>query len=169
MPSYMCRNYTNSDCHGCHESVRKEGPEGHASLVGNLLLVLMPKCSFCVLAYTSTILLCTKDETLVASSLHASPLTISITAVLCLIVFVGVLLNRRGRRTRLALAVVLTGMALMMITVVRGGGEALYYAGNMLVFAGIWINGSFLYVWRQLRQAWKNISGLEPARADRSL
>jgi hypothetical protein len=129
----------------------------------------MPKCSFCVLAYTSTILLCTKDETLVASSQHASPLTIAITAVLCLFILGGVLLNRRGRRTRLALAVVLSGMAIMMTSVVRGGGEALYYTGNLLVFAGIWMNGSFLYVWRQLRQALKNISGLEPARADRSL
>ena len=165
----MCRKYTNNDCSDCHQSVRKGDSGAHASLFGNLLLVLMPKCSFCVLAYTSTILLCTKDETLVASSLHASPLTIAITAVLCLVVLAGVLLNRRGRRTRVALAVVLSGMALMMTTVVRGGGEALYYTGNLLVFAGIWMNGSFLYLWRQLRQAWKNTGGLEPARADRTL
>ena len=169
MPIYMCRKYTNSNCRSCHEPVRQGGPEAHASLFGNILLVLMPKCSFCVLAYTSTMLLCTKDETLVASSRHASPITIAITALLCLYILGGVLLNRRGRRTRLAMAVVLSGMALMMTSVVRGGGEALYYSGNLLVFAGIWMNGSFLYVWRQLRQAWKNISGLVPARADRSM
>ncbi len=165
----MCKKYTPSDCHACHEPVQKGGVRAHASLIGNILLVLMPKCSFCVLAYTSTMLLCTKDETLVASSLHASPLTIGITSVLCLFILGGILLNWRGRRSWYALALVLCGMSMMMTSVARGGGEFLYYVGNALVFSGIWMNGSFLYVWHQMKQAWKNISGLVPVRASRIL
>jgi hypothetical protein len=111
------------------------------------------------MAYTSTALLCTKEETIVASSLHASPLTISITTILCLLILGGILLNRRGVRTWYALGVALAGMAMMLASVAWAGGEALYYAGNAAVFAGIWINGSFLYLLKQARQSWKFLTG----------
>lgn len=155
----MCTTYTNKDCHACTGRRLNQEAPGSASLVGNLLLVLMPKCSFCVMAYTSTALLCTKDETVVASSLHASPLTISITVVLCLLILGGIFLNRRGTRTRYALSIALAGMAMMLASVAWGGGEALYYAGNATVFAGIWVNGSFMHLWRQLSQYVKFSSG----------
>lgn len=155
----MCTAYTNKDCHACTGSGWKKEVPARASIAGNLLLVLMPKCSFCVMAYTSTALLCTKDETIVASSLHASPLTISITSILCLFILGGILLNRRGTRTWYALGVALAGMTMMVASVAWGGGEALYYAGNAAVFAGIWINGSFLYLWKQLHQSWKFVAG----------
>jgi hypothetical protein len=114
-------------------------------------------------------LLCTKDETLVASSLHASPVTIGITSILCLCILGGILLNRKGRRTLYALGIALAGMGMMVTSVAWGGGEAMYYTGNGIVFIGIWINGSFRYAWQQLKQAWKNISGLETARTTGNL
>ena len=155
----MCTSYTNKDCHGRSGSDWKQEAPAGATVAGNLLLVLMPKCSFCIMAYTSTALLCTKDETIVANSLHASPLTISITAILSLLILGGILLNRRGTRTWYALGVALAGMAMMLASVAWGGGEALYYAGNAAVFAGIWINGSLLNLWTQIRQSWKPVSG----------
>jgi hypothetical protein len=155
----MCKTYTNNDCHDCKGSDWKQDAPAGATVAGNLLLVLMPKCSFCVMAYTSTALLCTKDETIVASSLHASPLTVSITTILCLLILGGILLNRRGKRTWYALGIALAGMMMMLASVAWGGGEALYYAGSAAVFAGIWVNGSFLYLWQQVRQSWKFVSG----------
>jgi hypothetical protein len=165
----MCNNYTKNDCHYCETPPERRAGKVHASLVGNILLVLMPKCSFCVLAYTSTMLLCTKDETLIASSLHASPLTIGITSALCLFILSGILLNRRGPRTWYALASAIAGMAMMITSVAWGGGEALYYAGNAIVFVSIWINGSLMSAWRQLKQAWNHGNGLEPARTPGNL
>jgi hypothetical protein len=165
----MCNNYTKNDCHNCEAPPERSGGKVHASLVGNILLVLMPKCSFCVLAYTSTMLLCTREETLVASSLHASPLTICITAALCLFIMGGILLNRRGPRTWYALAFAIAGMVMMITSVAWGGGEALYYAGNAIVFVGIWMNGSLMSAWRQLKQAWNHVNGLEPARTPGNL
>lgn len=155
----MCTSYTNEGCHAHAGSDWKQEAPAGATVAGNLLLVLMPKCSFCVMAYTSTALLCTKDETIVASSLHASPLTISITAILSLLIVGGILLNRRGTRTWYALGVALAGMSMMLASVAWGGGEALYYAGNAAVFAGIWINGSLLNLWKQIRQSWRPVSG----------
>jgi hypothetical protein len=154
----MCTGYTNKDCHSAAVRDWKQDVPSRASLAGNLLLVLMPKCSFCMLAYTSTALLCTREETIVASSLHASPLTIFITSILCLLILGGILMNRRGRRTWIALGIALTGMAMMLASVTRGGGEALYYAGNAAIFAAIWANGSFVYLWNQLKQSWNLMS-----------
>jgi hypothetical protein len=155
----MCTSYTNKGCHGAAGRTWKQDAPSNASVAGNLLLVLMPKCSFCVMAYTSTALLCTREETIVASSLHASPLTILITSILCVLILAGILLNRRGKRTWIALGIALAGMSMMLASVTRGGGEALYYAGNAAIFAAIWINGSFLYLWNQLRHSWNLATG----------
>jgi hypothetical protein len=155
----MCTSYTNKDCHGAAVRNWKQDMPSRASVAGNVLLVLMPKCSFCVMAYTSTALLCTREETIVASSVHASPLTIAITSILCLLILGGILLNRRGRRTWIALGVALTGMAMMLASVTLGGGEIVYYAGNAAIFAAVWINGSFLYLWKQLKQSWNFVAG----------
>jgi MFS family permease len=156
----MCEKNTKSTCQHCPpEGAYVEAANSadraeliNVPLISNLLLILMPKCSFCLLAYTSSVMLCTRNETLVATSTHSSPLTIALTTSFCLFILVGILLNRRGRRTWYALALALSGIACMLISVVLGGGEWLYYTGSVLVFLGIWVNGSFRYVWNQMVQ-----------------
>jgi hypothetical protein len=120
----MCEKNTKSTCQHCPpEGAYVEAANSadraeliNVPLISNLLLILMPKCSF------------------------------------CLFILVGILLNRRGRRTWYALALALSGIACMLISVVLGGGEWLYYTGSVLVFLGIWVNGSFRYVWNQMVQ-----------------
>ena len=154
----MCKKYTSSDCPACHDPVPQGGRDRYTSWAGNLLLVFVPKCSFCVLAYTSTALLCTREETLVATQQHSSPLTLYITLGLFVLILAGVLLNWRGQRSGYALGIVLAGMAMMLYSVVKAGGEPLYYAGNLLVFVGIWVNGSFYAVWHRLRKAFSSLT-----------
>jgi hypothetical protein len=154
----MCKKYTSPDCPACHEPVPQGGRNRYTSWAGNLLLVFVPKCSFCVLAYTSTALLCTREETLVATQEHSSPLTLYITLGLFVLILAGVLMNWRGMRSRYALAIVLAGMSMMLYSVVKAGGESLYYAGNVLVFIGIWVNGSFYYAWQKFKRAMRPLT-----------
>jgi|GEM_PF-5238572 len=156
----MCEKNTKTACSVClpqqvyeeHGSPPVTGNSLNVPLISNLFLIFLPKCSFCVLAYTSSILLCTRNESIVATSVHSSPLTIGLTAAFCLFILGGILLNRRGARTRYALMWAMMGIAGMLVSVTWGGGTFLYYLSNSLVFLGIWINGSFLYIWNHLRQ-----------------
>lgn len=113
----------------------------------------MPKCSFCVLAYTSTAVLCTREETLISTSLHSSPLTISLTLGLCGLILASILLNRRGKRSGYALVLAVIGMAMMTVSVLKGGGAPLYYAGNLVVFLSIAVQGGLDFIWQKMKQS----------------
>lgn len=106
-----------------------------------IILALLPKCPFCVLAYSSTIVLCSRTTT----ETNTSPQTILITACFSLIVVLSIFFNKRDGRTYYALAMALSGISLIMYSVILNGGQALYYSGLLIMFCGIWYNGSFLW------------------------
>ena len=91
-------------------------------------MVVLPKCPFCVLAYSSTIMLCGKDTVTSQTSLHYSTATIIVTSILCLLTLAAIAFNWRGRRTVYAIGIAFTGSLLAMSSVAFGGGEYLYYS-----------------------------------------
>lgn len=153
----MREKYTNNGCGYCKQKGFAHTRQNGAALFGNFLLILLPKCPFCLLAYSSTLVLCSKEETVVASASHASAFTIGITALLCTIILATILFRYRDRRTLFALAFAGTGMALMLTSAAWGGGELLYYCGTVFIFAGIWINGSYFSFRKQLRNRIKTL------------
>jgi hypothetical protein len=134
----------NTDCNSC-DTPSPEVPQRGYGLMTGLLLALLPKCPFCIMAFTGTALLCGEGSVIEISNTHNSLLTIVITGVLCLLTFIGIALNKRGSRTLYALALAASGIALIMFSVIRSGGQPLYYSGISLVFFGVWLNGSFLW------------------------
>jgi hypothetical protein len=95
-------------------------------------------------------LLCGEGSVIEISSTHNSLLTIVITSVLCFLTFIGIALNRKGNRTFYALSIAATGIILIMFSVIRGGGQPLYYGGIFLLFFAAWLNGSFLWFLKKL-------------------
>jgi hypothetical protein len=102
------------------------------------------------MAFTGTALLCGEGTVIEVSRTHNSLLTITITGVLCLLTLVGIALNRRGNRTWYALAIASTGIAMIMYSVIRSGGQPVYYAGISMVFFAVWLNGSLLWFVKKL-------------------
>ena len=115
-----------------------------------LLLAVLPKCPFCIMAFTSTAILCGEGAMTNVSRTHNSPLTISITAVLGLMTLLAIVLNRKGIRTFYALGLSIPGLAMVLFSVIRNGGQPLYYAGIALLFLGVWMNGSLPWFWKRL-------------------
>lgn len=107
------------------------------------------------MAFTGTALLCGEGTIIESTTTHNSTLTITITALLCLVTLAGILLNNRGKRTYYALALALAGMIMIMYSVIRDGGQALYYTGILGVFTGVWLNGSLTWVYHQLKHGLK--------------
>jgi uncharacterized protein YqgC (DUF456 family) len=141
-------------CHNCNEIAKPE-MKGKLGLLTGLMLVILPKCPFCIMAFTGTALLCGEGTIIESQITHNSTITIVITALLCITTLAGIILNKRGGRTKYAIAMALAGMTMIMFSVVWDGGQTLYYVGILLVFLAVWLNGSMAWVYFQVRDGLK--------------
>ncbi len=119
--------------------------------LSGFLLAILPKCPFCIMAYSSTVMLCGKDTFLEAEQNHYSTLTISLTTFLCFLVIAGIILNFRGNRTKFAFALSVLGILMILNSVIRNGGQELYYFGVSILFIAIWLNGSLISILRKFK------------------
>jgi len=136
-----------NDCKPCKKRkpvTEKKKPVG---LLTTFLLILVPKCPFCLMAFSSTVILCGEAGGLSEmTNSSSSAATIFITSFFCMSVLLSILLNYRDARTRYALLLAVAGCLLIMNSVCVGGGLPLYYSGIVLVFIGVWLNASLLYI-----------------------
>lgn len=146
----------NDDCRPCQN--RKQVSEGKkpAGLLSTILLLVLPKCPFCIMAFSSTFILCGKAGD-VSEQTHSfiSTSAILITSILCLIVLLSIAFNYRDTRTKYAFILALAGSLLLLCSVCVGGGKSVYYSGAFLIFIGVWLNASLLYVLHKLRSRLK--------------
>ena len=138
-----------NDCEPCKKGKAVSGGRKHAGLLTTILLIVLPKCPFCLLAFSSTIILCGKAGG--ASELtHSSSTTILITAFFCFTALLSIILNYRDKRTIYSFMLAAAGCSLIMYSVCAGGGLPLYYSGVVLVFIGVWLNASLLYIVKKI-------------------
>ena len=133
------------DCKPCKKKRIVSGEKKRLGLLTTLLLVLLPKCPFCLMAFSSTVILCGKAGAM-SELTHTSPATIFITSFFCFLVLISILFNYRDARTKYALLLVATGCLFVICSVCIGGGLPLYYSGVILLFVGVWLNASLLFV-----------------------
>ena len=139
----------NTNCNNCNEVVTK--PKGRLGIFSFLILVILPKCPFCIMAFTSTAMLCGEGINMEVSKTYNSGLTILMTAVLGLITLFTIVMSRKGRRTIHALLLTSLGIGIILFSVVKYGGQPLYYTGILFVFFGVWLNGSLPWFWRTVK------------------
>ena len=109
------------------------------------------------MAFTGTALLCGEGTIIESSVTHNSTLTIIITSMLCITTLAGIILNRRGMRTVYSAILAAVGMIMIMYSVVWDGGQTLYYAGILLVFIAVWMNGSMAWFYFQVKNGLKGL------------
>jgi len=109
------------------------------------ILVILPKCPFCIMAYSGALSLCSGTKMYPHAGGWESVLIILIAAFIGL----SILMNRRGVRTYIAFGVTVLGICSILISQYFFISQISYYLGVFLLFFGIWINGSFLYVYRR--------------------
>jgi hypothetical protein len=137
-------------CSRCEKNTNTPSKRNYTFFAG-ILLAILPKCPFCMMAYSSTVMLCGNNSVSSYQQGHQSLTTICITSFFCLLVVAGLLLNYQGRRTKIALAISTFGIFLIMRTIFYGGGQELYYLGVSVVFMGVWLNGSLIRLFGKLR------------------
>lgn len=148
----------NDDCRPCQNRKQVSERKKPAGLLSTILLIVLPKCPFCVMAFSSTFILCGKGGD-VSEQTHSfiSTSTIFITSILCLIVLLSIAFNYRDSRTKYAFILALAGSLFVLYSVCADGGKSVYYSGAFLIFIGVWLNASLLYVLHKLRSRLKII------------
>ena len=119
---------------------------GPLSLLSTALLILLPKCPLCFTAYLSAagLFIDVDNKELAPFLLHAKPL-------LGVVILIMILLNRRGKRTLISLAVCLVALTFLILQT--------YFMSPILpdwiiytaFVMAIWYNGNFQYFFRFVR------------------
>lgn len=110
-----------------------------------LLVAILPKCPFCVMAYSGAVSMCSGNMLYPNAGSFSSYITIG----LAILVLVSILINYKGKRSIVAAFICLAGMGFLAISQFYSIGEVNYYIGVALIFFGIWYNASFFYFYRK--------------------
>lgn len=138
----MCSN----DC----KQKKSTQPHRDAGLWSGFLLLLVPKCPFCFMAFSSVLVFCgEKDATLHTRSFYSST-TLILTAVFCITALVSIILYYRPGQGKYALAMVIPGITAIIFSVTIAGGIALYYSGALLVLSGLLRNSGLWSFWEKM-------------------
>jgi len=140
MPSHTCKTVCNRHL--------KEVKSKQTSLFSLLLIIILPNCPFCIMAYTSAITICGGSDIYLAENNWASYIPI----LLSLVIVFMLILNKRGVRTHYALAFAFIGTAFIILVHQLYLSVQFYYVGTSLLFLAIGINSSFLALYVTLKK-----------------
>lgn len=136
-------------CNDC-KAKKPVGPGRSAGLWSGLLLLLVPKCPFCFMAFSSVMVLCGENGGVHSSRTFYSATTLLLTAIFCLTALLSILIYYRQGTGKYALLMAIPGMIMLFCSVTLGGGTIVYYTGAFMVLAGLLRNSGFWSYWERM-------------------
>ena len=136
-------SHTKSNCEPCHTDLASAKRKERAGILTGIFLALLPKCPFCVMAYSSTVMLCTEGAGM-HQGVFSSTTTLIITSLFCVIALISIFLNYRDKTTVYAFLLAAFGSALIILSITIVPSLPLYYSGIAFLFSGVWLNASLL-------------------------
>lgn len=133
----------------CKKSHKKILKNSYLGVFSGLFIALLPKCPFCLLAYSSAITLCS-GKTLYPESVNYLPF---IVITLSLLTLFFVLYNYKGRKTIYAAGFIIVGSVILYLYYYINESLMLYYAGVAFLLTGVWTNGSLSYFLRSIQNS----------------
>ena len=125
-----------SDC----QAKKKNKRSRSYGLFSGLLLLIIPKCPFCFMAFSSALLICSDNGIDHSSRTFYSTTTLILTALFSILALFSIFLNLRPGRGVYSLLLAGLGNIAILFSVTTGGGLTLYYSGAFLVLAGVVLN-----------------------------
>ena len=129
----------------CPKAKKPKQKARSLSVLSGLLIILLPKCPFCILTFSSAITLCSGAKIYQHAPGWASFISIGLAASTLLLL----LWNYKGLRTIGAASLVLLGSYFIISSELWTGELAEYYGGAFFLLLGVWMNGSFYFFFRQ--------------------
>ena len=137
--------------HPCKKNCQNNYVKKSYSWLPALFIAIIPKCPFCIMAYSGALTLCTGTKMYP----HADTTTSYISIGLAVFVLLSILFNYKGHKTNYALFLTSIGMFLLIMSQFYWISEYLYYAGVGFLFFGIWYNGSFSFFFQKYKNSLK--------------
>jgi hypothetical protein len=135
-----------SNCN-CHPS-KKVNKASSVSVLSTFLLIILPKCPFCIMAYSSAITICGGTDMYFRSNNWVSYVPL----VLALFINLMFLFNWRGQRTLYALTIAMVGFTLISLTHQLVLSPIFYDLGAVLLLMSIWLNSSLISLLNKFRR-----------------
>jgi hypothetical protein len=148
----MERSLIVKDCEPCEKIFGGNPHKRSFSVISGILLAFLPKCPFCFMAFTNTLILCGEGNSLTCQRTFSSSTTSLLSILFCSIILLSIILNYRDSRTKYAIALALIGSLFVILSVIKTGGLPLYYFGIIFIFGGVWLNASLLYFLRKIKE-----------------
>ncbi len=148
----MERSSIVKDCKPCKKISHVNADKRRFSVFSGILLAFLPKCPFCFMAFTNTLILCGEGNSLTCQRTFSSSTTSLLSILFCSIILLSIIFNYQDSRTKYAIALAFTGSLFVILSVIKTGGLPLYYFGIIFIFSGVWMNASLLYFLRKIKE-----------------
>lgn len=130
-------------CH-CPKPHKVKQKAGIFPVLTGIFIALLPKCPFCIMAYSSAITLCSGAKLYNHNPTWVSWISILLAVLRCFSFSITI-----GVRTFVAAALVLVGSCFILDSELRTGDFQNYYLGTFSLLLGVWVNGSFQYFFKK--------------------
>ena len=143
----------------CKKNKIREVRSSKLSFLGVLFIAILPKCPFCILAYSSAITLCSGKKIYNHSPEWYSYISIFLALfTLCILLY-----NYKGVKTIIAAFLVLLGSYFLYVSEMYTGELNEYYIGAGLLLMGVWLNANMMFFYNKyfkkyIDKQFKNIS-----------
>ena len=140
-----------STCKNCNTN-RKVYTFRNSSFFSAILIILIPKCPFCIMAYSSAITICGGQDIYMNSNNWVS----FIPLVLSVVVLGMIFLNQRGIKTWIALSIALLSATLIVLSHQLIVPSTFYNVGGIGLLMAAWLNGNLWSFIHQVVQKIRN-------------
>ncbi len=135
----MLSNANDNNCHSCGRENKKE-KDSKLSFLSSLLVIIIPKCPFCIMAFSSAMTVCGGQSYYMSHNNWVSLIPL----VLAAVVVVMIARNFRDIRTFLALAISIFSTIMLILSHQLIISEVYFTIGSIMLVFSVWLNGSFI-------------------------
>lgn len=129
----------------CSATKREKTGNDIYSIMSGVFIALIPKCPYCILAYSSAITMCSGTKLYS----HSPSWTSYFLLVLAVLTLSLIIFNYKGKRTIVAIILVTLGSLLMLVSQFYIFDITYYYLGTILLLFGVWVNASFRFFYHK--------------------
>jgi len=135
------------DCKSCSTD-KPKSITAKTSLLSALLVVIIPKCSICVMAYSSAIALCGGQSFYHQQNNWVSYIPIFLSALISILI----IKNWKGQRSLFALTLSLIGLSMVVLSHQLVISPTFYNIGSALLFISVWFNSNLTHTLQLIGQ-----------------